>query len=235
MRVIGDLQLDPLQVVARAQDIALHARVMDAEVDDWARLTYERRQFFEWGGWLAVRPIEELPHYRVLMRRERDTGRMRRIAEAHPEAIGEMRQLLREGREVANRDFAMGDRTRVHSYRGRKDSALALHYLWRVGEAMVIRRERFERVYAAAERVAPARYLRESPDVGRRGSPAAPDRRPIGALAARPAELRAAPRRLPQRDVGLAPAGDRRGRARRGPRSRASGRRWSPWRPTRRR
>jgi hypothetical protein len=55
----------------------------------------------------------------------------------------------------------MGDRTRIDDYRGRKDSALALHYLWRVGEAMVARRERFERVYALTEAIAPAEALRE--------------------------------------------------------------------------
>jgi hypothetical protein len=73
-----------------------------------------------------------------------------------------MRALLRAGRELSNRDFAMGARTRVDSYRGRKDSALALYYLWRTGEAMVTRRERFERIYAASDAVAPRRYLVEA-------------------------------------------------------------------------
>jgi uncharacterized protein len=164
MRTIGDLQLDPLQVVARAQDLALQARVIGYQPDDWGRLVYERRRFFEAGGWLAVRPIDELPFYRVVMERERDQPGIRRIAEEHGEAIAEMRSLLAAGREVANREFAMGDRVRVDSYRGRKDSALALHYLWRTGEAMVTRRERFERVYAATERVAPARHLRTVTD-----------------------------------------------------------------------
>jgi uncharacterized protein YcaQ len=162
---MGDLQLDPLQVVARAQDIALHSRVIDYEPEDWARLTYDQRQFFEWGGWLAVRPIEELPYYRVLMRREREHGRIHAIGEDHREAIEEMRSILRNRPEgVANRQFAMGTRKRVDHYRGRKDSALALHYLWRTGEAMVLRRERFERLYTTTERIAPPRYLAEADD-----------------------------------------------------------------------
>src|SRR4029077_10023057 len=77
-------------------------------------------------------------------------------------AIAEMREVLRTGREVANRDFAMHERQRVDHYRGRKDSALVLHYLWRIGEAMVTRRERFERVYARTDRVAPRSLIRES-------------------------------------------------------------------------
>ena len=161
MRAMEDLQLDPLVVVARAHDLALQSRVVDYAIDDWATLTYERREFFEWGGWLAVRPMEELPAFRVLMRREREQGHWLEVERDHHDAIEEMRGILRSGREVSNRDFAMGDRTRIDHYRGRKDSALALHYLWRVGEAMVSRRERFERVYALTEAVAPASALRE--------------------------------------------------------------------------
>ena len=161
MRAMEDLQLDPLVVVARAHDLALHSRVEDYAIDDWATLTYERREFFEWGGWLAVRPMDELPYFRVLMRREREQGHWLEVERDHHDAIEEMRGILRSGREVSNRDFAMGDRTRIDDYRGRKDSALALHYLWRVGEAMVSRRERFERVYALTEAVAPPSALRD--------------------------------------------------------------------------
>ena len=164
MRTMEHLQLDPLVVVARAHDLMLASRVVDYSIDDWARLTYEQRRFFEWGGWLAVRPMDELPFWRVLMRREAGQGMMARIAHEHPDAVEEMRTILRAGREVSNRDFEMRDRTRVDSYRGRKDSALALHYLWRTGEAMVSRRDRFERVYAATEAVAPPEALRDVPE-----------------------------------------------------------------------
>jgi uncharacterized protein YcaQ len=161
MRAMEDLQLDPLVVVARAHDLMLASRVVDYAIDDWAVLTYERREFFEWGGWLAVRPMEELPYFRVVMRRERELGHWRDVEEEHRETIGEMLAVLRERGEVSNRDFAMHERTRVDDYRGRKDSALVLHYLWRIGEVMVTRRERFERVYALTDAVAPPKALRE--------------------------------------------------------------------------
>ncbi len=164
MRTMEHLQLDPLVVIARVQDLALHSRVIDYRIDDWATLTYGKRRFFDWGGWLAVRPIEELPHWRVLMRRERETDRWKGFAREHAAAIAEMREILRERGTVANRDFTMGARKRVDSYRGRKDSAVALYYLWRMGEAMVTRRDRFERVYAPTETVAPAELIRESTD-----------------------------------------------------------------------
>ena len=161
MRAIEHLQLDPLVVVARAHDLILHSRVIDYRQGDWATLTYDQRRFFDWGGWLAVRPMEELPYWRVVMRRELDEPNWIEFGRDHAAAIAEMRKELAERGTVSNRDFEMGDRIRIDHYRGRKDSALALHYLWRIGDAMVSRRERFERVYALTEAVAPPNLNRE--------------------------------------------------------------------------
>ena len=132
----------------------------------WEEVAYQQRKFFDWGGWLAVRPMDELPHWRVVMRRERDGDQATRasatMGREHADAIVEMRALLRERGTVSNRDFEMATRTRTQSYRGRKDSALALYYLWRTGEVMTHHRENFERVYALTEAVAPAHLIRES-------------------------------------------------------------------------
>ncbi len=167
MRAMEYLQLDPLQVIARSQDIQLHSRVLGYTPGAWEDAAYRKRKFFDWGGWLAARPMEELPHWRVIMHRERDGGpdvdpRIRRMGREHAAAIAEMLAILRERGTVSNRDFQMATRTRTQSYRGRKDSALALYYLWRTGDVMTHHRENFERVYALAESVAPASLVRES-------------------------------------------------------------------------
>jgi uncharacterized protein len=166
MRTMEYLQLDPLNIIARSQDIALHSRVLDYKSGMWEGLTYRQRKFFDWGGWLAVRPMDELPHWRVVMRRERDgdygDSRIRRMGREHADAIAEMRAILCERGTVSNRDFEMASRTRTRSYRGRKDSALALYYLWYTGEVMTHHRENFERVYALTETVAPAHLMCES-------------------------------------------------------------------------
>jgi uncharacterized protein YcaQ len=161
MRAIEHLQLDPLVVIARAHDLILQSRVIDYRPDDWAVLTYDQRKFFDWGGWLAVRPMDELPYWRVIMKRELDQPNWIEFVADHAEAIAEMRQVLAERGTVSNRDFGMSSRKRVDHYRGRKDSALALHFLWRIGDVMVSRRERFERVYALTEAVAPQGLIRE--------------------------------------------------------------------------
>jgi len=163
MRAMEYLQLDPLQIIARSQDIMLHSRVLDYKPGMWEKVTYEKRKFFDWGGWLAVRPMDELPHWRVVMRREREQQtRIRALGHEHADAVVEMRSILKERGTVSNRDFEMATRTRTQSYRGRKDSALALYYLWRIGELMTHHRERFERVYALTESVAPESLIYES-------------------------------------------------------------------------
>src|SRR5687768_16977068 len=153
MRAIEYLQLDPLQIIARSHDITLHSRVLDYKPDMWETVTYKKRKFFDWGGWLAARPMDELPYWRTVMHRERDGDygdrRIRLIARQHAKAIAEMRVILRERGNVSNRDFD-------------KDSATALYYLWQTGEAMTHHRDHFERVYALTEKIAPAHLIRES-------------------------------------------------------------------------
>lgn len=169
MRTMEYTQLDPLQIIARSQDITLHSRVLDYTPGMWEIAAYQQRKFFDWGGWLAARPMDELPYWLVVMRRERDgkadyDRRIYNMAREHADAIAEMRQILGERGVVNNREFEMSSRTRTQSYRGRKDSALALYYLWRSGEIMTHHRENFERLYALTENVAPAHLLYEPED-----------------------------------------------------------------------
>ena len=142
----------------------LHSRVAGYETKFFHELVYDERQFFDSGGWLAVRSMEELPYWRALMRREREHERMQLVAEAHGDAIIDMRRALRELGTLANRDFESTDRKAIYGYRGAKETSLALYYLWRTGEAMTHHRNGFERVYTLADAVAPAHLLTEVDD-----------------------------------------------------------------------
>jgi hypothetical protein len=68
MRAMEYLQLDSLQIIARSHDITLQSRVLDYKPDMWEAVTYQQRKFFDWGDWLAVRPMDELPYWRVVSR-----------------------------------------------------------------------------------------------------------------------------------------------------------------------
>lgn len=165
MHAMEYLQLDPLQIIARSQDISLYSRVIGYTPELWEQAAYKQRKFFDWGGWLAARPMDELPYWRVVMHRERDGGygdsRLRQMAKDHAKAIVEVRAILKDRGTVGNRDFDAADRKKTQSYRGRKDSALALYYLWRIGDVMTHHRERFERVYALTENVASKELIYE--------------------------------------------------------------------------
>ena len=159
MRAVEYLQLDPLQIVARSHDLMLHARVANYRPEFFSQVTYEKREFFDWGGWLAVRPMEELPYWRTIMSREKDHDGIRKVIVEHGPAFEAMRRALHERDTVSAKEMASSGRVVVKDYRGGRDSSLALYYLWRTGEAMTHHREGFERIYARSELVAPARLL----------------------------------------------------------------------------
>lgn len=163
MRAVEQLQLDPLQIVARSHDLMLHARVAGYRPEYFSEVTYEERGFFDWGGWLAVRPMEELPYWRTIMLRERNHDGVRHEMDEHPGVVEAMRAELRDRPMLSAEDVGSSGRAIVKNYRGGKDTSLALYYLWRTGEAMTHHRDGFERVYALSERVAPAHLLEPAP------------------------------------------------------------------------
>ena len=140
----------------------LHSRVVGFRPELFDALAYDDRLFFDWGGWLAVRPMAELPYWRTLMRRNRDQPKLVGLVEQHGKEITAMRSLLAERGTLCSRDFDAADRRAIVSYRGTKDSSLVLYYLWLVGDAMTHHRDGFERVYAPTDAVAPAHLICEA-------------------------------------------------------------------------
>ena len=148
------LQLDPLNIVARSHDIALYGRVLDYQPDYLYDVCYQQRRFFDYGGALFLYPMRELPYWRVAMSRDDVYSRWVTFRREHPETVAQVRQALAENGPLGNRDFTGNHR--VNSYRGSKDTSIALYYLWLTGEAMIHHRDGFERVYDLHSRVAPA-------------------------------------------------------------------------------
>ena len=157
IRTMGALQLDPLNIVARSQHIALQGRVLGYEQEFLDKVVYGQHQFFDYGGALFLYPMEELPYRRALMGRTAAYPRMVQFRAAHPAAMDKVLAALHSNGPMGNRDFG-GDKLQYWSYRGRKDSAVALYYLWLLGEVMITERRGFDRVYDLRERVAPPAY-----------------------------------------------------------------------------
>lgn len=157
LRQIRALQLDPLNIAARSQEIAMYGRVLDFKLEHLYQMAYERRRAFDYGGWLAMYPMEELPYWRVIMPRMMRHPRLAAVKKKHASAIEEVLTALHANGPLGNRDFA-GNALSEWSYRGRKDSAVALYYLWMLGEVMISHRAGFDRFYDLRERVAPRQY-----------------------------------------------------------------------------
>jgi hypothetical protein len=148
------IQLDPLVMVARSQEICLYSRVLDYQIGYLDQVAYEQRRLFDYGGALFLYPMQELPYWAPQMNRQE--GRWPAFLREHAALADEVRSTLRERGPLSNRDLEGNHR--VNSYRGRKDTALALYALWMTGEVMVHHRKGFDRVYDLRENVAPPEW-----------------------------------------------------------------------------
>lgn len=158
LRQIEALQLDPLTMVARSQDIAMYGRVINYKPEMLYQMAYEKRQAFDYGGWLAMYPMREFPYWQLPMKNYQARG-MHYEAFKHPpkDLIKFVLKTLKDNGAMGNRDFE-GTAFKEWSYRGRKDTAVTLYYLWMIGEVMISHRKGFDRIYDLRERVVPKKY-----------------------------------------------------------------------------
>lgn len=157
MRACEAVQLDPLNIFARSQDIVLHSRVLDYKPEYLYQVAYDERQFFDYGGWLAMYPMSELPYWRVHMNRRSHDKRIEGFVLSHEELFEQVRAELRSRGPLGNRDLD-GNKIGLWNYRGRKDTSLALYDMWLSGELMMHHRVGFDRVYDFRENIAPKEF-----------------------------------------------------------------------------
>jgi uncharacterized protein len=151
------VQLDPLNIFARSQDIVLHSRVQAYKPEFLYDVAYKERQFFDYGGWLAMYPMRDLPYFRYHMERRLRDEYVKRFVPEHQKVLEYVRAELQERGPLGNRDFN-GKRLAQHSYRGGKETSVALFDMWLCGELMIHHREGFERVYDVRENIAPREF-----------------------------------------------------------------------------
>ncbi len=156
----GLVQVDPLNVVGRSHDLALHARVWDYQLEHLDHLLYKRREFFDYGGTLYVLPMSELPYWRVHMARRATEEKSHAFALEHKQLLDVLREDISSRGPVRSRDFAGEGRRRT--FRSNKAMARALRHLWLTGELMTFKREGFERLYTFWRNVAPVEVQRTS-------------------------------------------------------------------------
>ena len=155
MRAIEMVQIDPTVVVAQSQDIVLWGRVLGYRPSWLADLLYKERSFFDYGGGLAISPMEEMPYIRVVMQRKAQETRWRTFAKENAKLVANVRREVTARGPLGTRNLE-GEATA--NYRSGKDTGVALYYLWLVGELMISNRIGKERVYDLLERIVPEEF-----------------------------------------------------------------------------
>jgi len=156
IRRMGALQIDTINVVARAPYFVLWSRLGAYEPRWLEELEAEGALFEYWAHEACFIPIEDYPLYRHRMA---DTGSLgwryshKWMAE-HREEVERVQAAIRERGPVRAADFERQG-GKGNGWWDWKPEKIALEALFARGELMVARRERFQRVYDLRERVLP--------------------------------------------------------------------------------
>jgi uncharacterized protein len=154
---MGLLQIDTIHVVARSPYLVLFSR-LGAYPQDWLDEALARGELFEtWAHEACFAPMEDLLVHRSYNREARQHWGLVNAQKSHAKQRPALDQLLahiRANGPVKSSDFERPE-GQASAWWGWKDEKRWLEALFASGELMVARREKFQRVYDLAERVAP--------------------------------------------------------------------------------
>jgi uncharacterized protein len=161
-RRLSIVQIDSVNVLARAHYLPGWSRLGAYDPADLDRLAYQRHDLFEyWAHEASLLPVELEP----LLRWRKADARNHRgvwrsisaVAQGRPDLVDAVLRRVRDEGPLSTSDF--GDRA-LGSWWGWSDTKRALEFLFWSGRLDVVSRRRsFERVYDLPERVLPRAVL----------------------------------------------------------------------------
>ena len=158
---VGAVQLDSVNVVARAHELTFFARFGDHPRDLSARLIRSGRAFEFWGHEASLLDVGLQPALRWRMeeaKRGAMWGGLIDVARDHPEYVDRVRATVRDRGPISARHLEDRGAKPDHMWgwdRGKK----ALEYLFWTGEVTAWRTPTFERVYDLTERALPREVI----------------------------------------------------------------------------
>ncbi len=165
---LGFVQVDTINVVARAHDLTLFSRLDGYRPEQLRRLVEEKQTLFEhWTHDASLIPTAWFPHWQP--RFERDRARLQthawwqhhfRGTEGAQVVQAVKARIAAEG-PLKSSDFEHPEKR--GPWWGWKPQKAALDFLWRSGELMIPRREGFQKVYDLTERVLPDAHALPGP------------------------------------------------------------------------
>ena len=161
---LGYVQLDSINVLARAHDLTLAARLDGYEPRHLCALLEKKRSLFEhWTHDASAIPAELLPHWRPRFDawahydEKRAPARARMGPEPDRVIRSVMSRIRREG-PLMSRDFEQerfAHAPRIGGFWNWGFQKAALEFLWRTGRLVICERRNFQKVYDLRERVFP--------------------------------------------------------------------------------
>ena len=155
---VGLLQIDSVNVLARAHYLPLFARLGPYPVELLERAAWRapRRLFEYWGHEASLLPVSVQPLLRWRMARAADEawGGMRRIQSERPELVAQVLEEVRDRGPVAASEVLEHERPkRTGPWWDWSDVKRAFEWLFWSGQITSARRRGFERLYDLPERV----------------------------------------------------------------------------------
>ena len=159
---LGSVQIDSINVVARAHHHIIWSRNPAHDPEDLARLEAEPRRIFEyWSHAAAYLPMGDWRYCLPRMARVRAQGHP--WFGADPLVVEEVRARLRAEGPLGSGHWE-DEREEKAGWWDWKPAKIALEYLFHSGEIMTVTRSAFKKVYDLSERVLPSWVDTRMPD-----------------------------------------------------------------------
>jgi uncharacterized protein YcaQ len=150
----GVWQIDTINVVARSPYLALWSRLGEYNADWLNELLAEGRLFEYWAHAACFIPIEQYPYHRRMMLERQRHHRYAEWYQEHQADTDAVLRYVQTNGAVRSADFERKDGKKGTWWDWKIEKDALEHWL-AVGEMMVARREKFQRVYDLRERLLP--------------------------------------------------------------------------------
>ncbi|HUX36339.1 MAG TPA: crosslink repair DNA glycosylase YcaQ family protein [Rectinemataceae bacterium] len=151
---LGSVQIDSINVVARAHHHIIWSRNPSHDPEDLPRLEADPRRVFEyWSHAAAYLPMGDWRYCLPRMERVRAEGHP--WFGADPLVVEEVRERIRAEGPLGSGHWA-DDREEKAGWWDWKPAKIALEYLFHAGEVMAVTRKGFKKLYDLTERTLPA-------------------------------------------------------------------------------
>jgi len=168
---LGFVQVDTINVLARAHDLTLFSRLDGYRPEQLRKLLEEKRSLFEaFTHDASAIPTAWFAHWKP--RFERDRARIHAHAwwQHHfrgtdgARVVADVKARIEREGPLKSSDFEHPEKR--GPWWGWKPQKAALDFLWRAGELAIPRREGFQKLYDLTERVFPDHHALPCPDPG---------------------------------------------------------------------